>query len=255
MSWRRSWALVRHESRILRRDPLPFVLSVTLPLFMMWFLRPAMAAIFSATDGPQDGAAQAVPGMAVLYAMFLVANVAFGFLRELDWRTWSRLRSTDASTAELIVGKLVPGFVVVTGLLFLLVGAGVHLFSLDVEGSWWAVVALLALFGAWLTACGAVIAAICRTAPQATAIANLLTLVLSGIGGALFPAETLPSWVRVVDPLAPTTHVMDGLRNTIEGGDLASVASDLGVLTLWCAATAALGLWAVGRRLTAEAVL
>lgn len=255
MSWRRSSALVRHELRILRHDPLPFMLSVCLPLVMMWFLRPAMAAIFSATDGPDDGAAQAVPGMAVLYAMFLIANVAFGFLREVDWRTWSRLRATQATAADLVVGKLVPGFVVVTGLLLGLIVAGVRLFSLEMRGSWWAVVALLAVFGGWLTACGAVIAAICRTLPQATAIANLLTLVLCGIGGVLMPTETLPGWVQFVGPAAPTSRVMGGLRDAIGGADLADIAGDLGVLALWCAVTTALGLWTVGRKMTAEAVL
>lgn len=245
MSLRRSGALVRHELRILRHDPLPFVLSFVLPLVMMWLLRPAFTAIFASTGGPNNGAAQAVPGMIVLYAMFLVANIAFGFLREQDWRTWSRLRAAGPSSIELIVGKLVPGFGVVTALMGTLFVVGSTVFGLQVRGSMFAIAALLVLFAAWLTACGAAIAGLCRTAPQATALANLLSLGVGGLGGVLIPAETLPDWVQVVAHLNPAWWVMQGLRGSISGAQ--SAVGPLFALAVSVLVTGMIAVFAVER--------
>lgn len=242
---RRSGGLIRHEFRILRRDPLPFVLSLVLPLVMMWLLRPAFTAIFSAIAGSGNGAAQAVPGMAILYAMFLVANVAFGFQRERDWRTWARLRAGGATPVELVAGKLIPGFVVVTGLMLVLFTVGTLVFDLDVRGPTVQIVVLIVLFGAWLTTCGAIVAAICKTTAQATAVANLLSLGVGGLGGVLIPAETLPHWVQVGAHGMPTWWVMEGLRGTIRGN--ASATGPLLVLTIWLVCTGAIAIGAIDR--------
>lgn len=243
MSMHRSSALIRHELRILRRDPLPFILSFVLPLVMMWLLRPAFSAIFATIGGSGNGAAQAVPGMAVLYAMFLVANVAFGFQRERDWHTWARLRAGGASPIELAAGKLVPGFVVVTGLMLVLFAVGTFVFDLRIRGPAMQIVALILIFGAWLTTCGAIVAAVCKTTAQATAVANLLSLGVGGLGGVLIPAETLPHWVQVAAHGTPTWWVMQGLRSTINGTGFA--AGPILVLTFWLLFTAAVAVAAV----------
>ena len=245
MSLRRSSALVRHEFRILRHDPLPFVLSFVLPLVMMWLLRDAFRAIFASTGGPDNGAAQAVPGMVVLYAMFLVANVAFGFLRERDWHTWARLRGAGPSAADLTAGKLFPGFCAITLLMAVLFAVGTVAFRLDIHGSVLSVGVLIVLFGAWLTACGGVIARLCRTAPQATAMANLLALCVGGFGGALIPAETLPEWVQVVAHANPAWWVMQGFRGSVTGE--VSPTGPILVLTAWLVVTGAIAVVTVDR--------
>jgi ABC-2 type transport system permease protein len=252
MSVRRSWTLIGHEARILRHDPLPFILSILLPLVMMWLLRPAFDAMFQALSGSVDGAAQAVPGMAVLYATFLVANVAFGFLREFEWTTWTRLRLAGASAGDLIVSKLVPGFLAVFLLMELLLGGAGRLFGLQVQGSWMAVTLLVVLFSAWLTAAGAVIAGVCHTAAQATAVANLIALACGGLGGVIVPAETLPVWAARIGSVLPTRSVMSGLRDAISGSGVSDVRSQVVALGLWTLATIAVAAFLLGRTVTSE---
>ncbi|MHB1787054.1 MAG: ABC transporter permease [Acidimicrobiales bacterium] len=66
----RSWAVVRHEVRIFRRDPVFFAIFTTMPLIVMAFIIPAFRYLPSAPhSGNSSGADQAVPGMAVLFAL------------------------------------------------------------------------------------------------------------------------------------------------------------------------------------------
>src|SRR5947209_9183011 len=88
----RSAAVARHELRLLRRDPV-FLLTFTLmPLIVMAFIKPAFRYMLAAQNGARvNGAEQAVPGVAVMFSMFLVGSVGFAFFREYGWGTWERV--------------------------------------------------------------------------------------------------------------------------------------------------------------------
>jgi ABC-2 type transport system permease protein len=239
MSVHRSRVLVAHELRILRHDPLPFVISFLFPLLLMAFLKPMFAATLTALGvAGANGAEQAVPGMALMFSMFLISNVAFGFIREHDWRTWDRLRTTHASTGDLLVGKLVPGFLVTAGLLVSLLLVGGIVFGLHVAGSVAGLGVVAIAMGLWMTTAGAVLAAVCRTAAQATAIANFLTMALCGLGGVITPIESLPGWAATVAPIAPTYWAMKAFTTLIGGGSFTDVALDLLVLLGFVVVTA-----------------
>src|SRR2546430_16850938 len=70
-SWRRSWAVCGNDLRILRRDPLPLVVLVSMPLLFMGFLQPSLrAALVEHGYRGANGSEQAVPGMAGMFLPF-----------------------------------------------------------------------------------------------------------------------------------------------------------------------------------------
>src|SRR5690349_3674508 len=92
-----SLAIVRHEWRILLREPMPVIVMTFMPLVLMALFEPVFAA----------GTAQSVPGMTVLFGFFLVGQVGYAFFREHAWGTWERLRATDLSRPQLLGAKVV----------------------------------------------------------------------------------------------------------------------------------------------------
>src|SRR6266540_5966166 len=109
MSPRRTVAIVRHELRLISRDPLPILILVVFPLIMMSFLKPAFRfALVASGYSHANGAEQVVPGQAVLNGFFIVGMTSFAFFSEYGWNTWERLRASHASSAEIITGKAVP---------------------------------------------------------------------------------------------------------------------------------------------------
>src|SRR4051794_40514627 len=89
----RSGALIRHSTRLAVRDVPSMVILVFMPLLLIVFLRSTFGpALVHEGYKTANGAEQAVPGMAVMFAFFLVPQVGYSFYREHSWRTWTRLR-------------------------------------------------------------------------------------------------------------------------------------------------------------------
>src|SRR3954452_24921873 len=116
-------SIVRHELRVLRREPMPLILMTLMPLALMALFKPVFAA----------GAAQSVPGMTVLFAFFLVGQVGYVFFREHAWGTWERLRATELAPRQIMIGKVLLRLGVSSVQFAFLFSAGALLFVLTVN--------------------------------------------------------------------------------------------------------------------------
>jgi ABC-2 type transport system permease protein len=232
MSWRRSMAVVRHDLRILRSDPVFLVMMIGMPLVLMAFTEP----VFSAEH--------AVPGMAVMFSLFLVGNLGFSVFREHGWCTWERLRASCASAPEIMIGKAITPLGMLAVQLGVLFALGSILFGLEVRGSVLALVVLAATYALCLLALGAVALAVCRSVMQLNAFTNLGAMLFAGLGGALAPIPDLPAWARTIAPVTPSYWAMRGFRDVIlDGEGLAAVALPAGVLLVAAATLIAVASW------------
>ena len=243
MSPSRSAALVRHELRLMLADGASLLSLILMPLVMMAFFKPLARLALNQDDPTANGSEYTVPAMTTMFAFFLVGFIGFAFFSEHQWNTWERLRASQATNAEILVGKIVPAL----GLCLLqqtaLFGAGFALFGLRVRGSLVGVLLVCAALAVCLVAVGTLLAAVLKTQQQLNAISNLGAMVLAGVSGALVPLSILPSWARIIAPVAPQYWAMRGFRATIlDGQGLAGVALPIGVLLAIAAVAAGLAL-------------
>jgi ABC-2 type transport system permease protein len=219
MSRRRTSAIVGHELRLLTRDPLPVMVLVVFPLILMAFLKPTFALALAAHGYPgANGAEQVVPGQAVINGFYIVGMTSFAFFAEYGWNTWDRLRVSNATSAEIIIGKALPLFAVSATQFLVIFAIGVPLFHLHSRGPFTALVPLIAAFATCLVMLGVMITALCRTIQQVSAFAMGGLVLFGALGGALVPLEVLPGWARAVAPATPTYWVMRGFRSVILDG-------------------------------------
>lgn len=242
--WGRVLALARHEVRILVSDPLPIVLLFAFPLAVIAFFKPALElALFSEGYVRATGAEQAVPGVAVTFSLFLVGFVGLSFFREHGWGTWDRLLVSPTSTAGVLVGKLVPIAGVAMVQLAFLFSLGVGVFGLRVRGSAVALAVVCVSLATCSVSLGMAVVAGARTLQQVNIVANLGTVVLAGLGGALVPVSLLPGWTGAVAPAVPPYWAMRGFRAVIlDGGGLSAVALPAAVLVGFTGAFVALAM-------------
>jgi ABC-2 type transport system permease protein len=232
LSGHRIWAVVRHDLRILRSDPLYLIIFVTMPLLVMGFLKPAFRGTL-VLSGIKDanGAEQAVPGITVLFAFFLVSNVGFGVFREYGWATWERVRASPSSAIEVMAGKVVVPLLSLALQLTILFGIGGLLFSLRVRGSYFGIVLVGGALAMALVGLGLMLLAVCRTVMQLSAVSNLGAVLFAGLGGAVAPISSLPRWAAVIAPATPSYWAMRGFRSVIiDGQGVGAVALPTGVL-------------------------
>jgi ABC-2 type transport system permease protein len=244
-SARRILAIVEHELRLARRDPTPLMVLIVFPVITIAFLKPALQpALVQAGYRNATGAEQVVPGQAVMSAFFLVSLVTFAFFAEHGWGTWDRLRASPATSIEIVVGKSVPRVAIGIAEFALVLGVGVVLFGLSMQGDALALVPLVVAFCVCLVLLGVAATALSRTAQQANAFAFTGMVLFGAIGGAFVPFNVLPGWAQTIAPATPTYWAMRGMRSVVlDGQGLGGVIRPTGMLAGMALLFAAIAVW------------
>jgi ABC-2 type transport system permease protein len=238
---RHSLALARQDLRLLRRDPVFFAVFLFMPLVLIAFVKPLLRSTLAA-DGVSGatGAEHAVPGMAVLFALFLTGQIGWHFFREHGWNTWDRLRASPASPFEVVLGKALVPVAQLFGYMLFVFALAALLFEFDVRGGVVALVLVSASFATAVVALSLALVALCDTAMQLNAVTNLGTMLLAGVGGAVTPLGELPDWVEPLAHATPTYWAMRGFREvTLGDPSMAAVAGPVLALLAFAALFAA----------------
>ena len=245
MSPRSSWAIFRHEMRVMWSDPSTVIFVILMPLVLVALTKELFANALRA-EGYTDanGSEFGVPGMAVAFAAFGVGYAGFTFFRDHGWGTWDRLRATPASSVDIMVGKVVPNVLVTVLQLGLLFALGRPLFGLEVRGSWAALALLVVVLALSLSAFGMLVTSIARTMNQLNAVGSVGGMALAMLGGAWVPVAAMPGWAQAVAPAIPTYWAMEGFQDVIlDGAGVSHVATEAAVLAGFGALFTVLAAW------------
>ncbi len=176
------------------------------------------------------GFSQSVPGMASMYVMITIFPAIAAFIVERKQWTLQRLATMPISRAQIGAGKMLARFVlgmISFSIMFafgLLVGARYGNDPL-------ATILLMVTFTLAITGLALALTAFLKNETQAQGVTLLLSLTLAPLGGAWWPLEIVPAWMRAVGQISPVYWVMDGFRDlTFYGGSLATVLPNIAVL-------------------------
>jgi ABC-2 type transport system permease protein len=175
-----------------------------------------------------------VPGiiaLAVMSTAFTSQAIATGFERR--YGVLKRLGATPLSRAGLIAAKTLTVLSVELVQAVVILGVGLALGwrpTASPPATAWVVLLLLAGTAAF-SGLALLMAGTLR--PEATlAAANLVYLVLLGVGGVIFPLTRFPAGAQPVLRLLPSGALSDGLHSVLQhGGGLP--LRDLAVLAAW----------------------
>jgi ABC-2 type transport system permease protein len=204
-----------------------------MPLLLTAFLLPSAKAQLQAADfAHATGAEQLVPGMAVMFAFMMGMNlVATLFYREHAWGTWERVRAGSTSTLDLVLGKTAPLYAFLLAQMAILFVIGRLFFGFDPNGSLLALALVAAAFVASLVAFGVMLVATCSTLDQVLMFGNLGGMIMSGIGGALAPASSLPGWAQWLAHGTPPYWALNAFRDiSLEGAGVTQTAGSMAIL-------------------------
>jgi len=179
-----------------------------------------------------------VPGilaLAVLSTAFTSQAIATGFERR--YGVLKRLGATPLTRTGLIGAKTLTVLAVEVLQFIVIAGLGAALgWRPHTSAAGVASAVLLVLAGtAAFSGLALLLAGILR-AEATLAAANLLYLIMLGIGGVVFPLARFPAGIVPVLKLLPAGALADGLRGTLSHG-AGLPAADLLVLLAWAAVT------------------
>jgi len=217
--------------------------SLLMPIFFLAFLGLPMS-FASQIPVPEgigylDFLAPGIVGMTLLFAgtmsgASVIWDKEFGFLKEVLVAPVNRFsvilgRSLGGMTTAIIQALIIVGIAV---------AMGVQLSS--VPGFLLAILVMI-LTCATFTGLGLIIATKLGNLEGFMAIMNLIVFPIFLLSGALFPIQSMPSWLRYIMYIDPLTYGVDGLRGTLIGISAFPLWLDFTVLIALCIALATLG--------------
>jgi ABC-2 type transport system permease protein len=187
-----------------------------------------------------------VPSYTVMFAFFLVLTVGWLFVAERRQGTMKRLRAAPLSRTQLLLGKMVPCFLLSMGQGFFLLAAGKLVFDMRLghQPLWLAAVVVATSVAAM--GLSLLVASLARTEAQVAIYGTLLVLVLAGISGCLMgDPELMPERMKLLSRFTPHAWAMDAYSQLLlrPEPNLVLVAQACGVLILFGAGFVALAWW------------
>ncbi len=221
------------ELRTLLRNGEQLLLTLIIPVLLLVVF--SSEALISFGRGSRiNFLAPGILALAVMSTSFTSLAIGTGFERR--YGVLKRLGATPLSRSGLIAAKAVTvgvveiGQVVVIVAVSLALGWAPHLTAASVV---WALL-VLAAGSAAFSGLAMLMAGTLR-AEATLAAANLVYLVLLGIGGVIFPLTRFPAGMRPVLRLLPSGAMSDGLHSVLQAG-AGLPGRDLLVLALWAIA-------------------
>ncbi|CAG0945241.1 putative multidrug ABC transporter permease YbhR [Gammaproteobacteria bacterium] len=164
-------------------------------------------------------AVQIVPALiGVILTMTMVVFTAIALVRERERGNLELLITTPVRPVELMLGKLLPYVAVGLVQTSIVLGAGVLLFQVPVNGSVVDLYAGAILFIAATLALGLLVSTVARTQFQAMQLGYFILLPSILLSGFMFPFEGMPLAVQWLAQLLPLTHFNEILRGVILRG-------------------------------------
>ena len=186
-----------------------------------------------------SGFGQSVPGMGSMYVLFAVLPMSAAFLRERRQWTIQRTLTMPVSRAQVLGGKLLGYFVIGAIQLTVIFTFG-YLLGLRYGSDPLALILTMCAFILSATGLALMLTTFTKTETQASSINLLVALTLAPLGGAWWPLDIVPGWMRIVGHVSPIAWAMDAynaliFRDAGIGGVMLPVLALLGMAALFFA--------------------
>jgi ABC-2 type transport system permease protein len=176
----------------------------------------------------RKSAINVVPGLiGVILTMTLVMFTAMAIVRERERGNLEMLITTPVSSAELMIGKVLPYIVVGLVQATVILVLGGWLFDVPVAGGLWSVYAVSMLLIIANLSMGLLISTVAQSQFQAMQMTFFLFLPSMLLSGFMFPFDGMPAPAQWLAEILPLTHFMRLIRGVmLRGAELPELWHD-----------------------------
>lgn len=184
-------------------------------------------------------------GLGVMFLLFTATGAGGALIEERESGTLDRLLSTRITMGELLAGKLLHLASLGVVQLVVMFTWGWVFFGLELPSHFAGFLAMSVPTALACSAFGLVLATLARTRKQLVALANLLVLSISALGGSMFPRFLMPESLQKAGLVVFNSWALEGFLKVFWREEpLAALAPEIAVLLAWSVA-----LFVLARRL------
>jgi ABC-2 type transport system permease protein len=174
------------------------------------------AAGAKATFTQQDLFSIILPGMAIMFLLFIVQSLMRDIISEREDGKLRRMMTTPLRPVELIGARIFGGWAMGVVVLLVMIAAGTLIFRAK-----WGPFGYFLLLGAvasfWTASFFSLLHALVRNRNQAGALGAPIILAFSLFGGSMMNPEAMPKAFRAVGVLTPNRWFIDGAALVRDG--------------------------------------
>ena len=177
-------------------------------------------------------AEQNVPGYTIFGVFFIVQVIATSILAEKQNGTFRRLLVAPLPRVALLLGKLIPYYVINLIQVASMFAIGHFIFNMSLGNAPLAMIVVTLATAAAATGLGLLVATLGKTPEQIGGLSTLLALTLAAIGGMMVPVFTMPEFMQTISKISPHNWALAGYQDVIVRGlGLADVWQEVAVLS------------------------
>lgn len=168
-----------------------------------------------------------VPGYSLMFVYFLIPSLALTVIEERQTGTLRRLLAAPLGRSQILLGKLLPYFLIGAGQFIFVLTASRLLFGVDLGRSIAALGIMITASALAMGGLGILIAAFARSEGQADGLSTIIILAMAVVSGAMFPNIAIPG----LQVITPHYWSMQGFLNaTLYGQGVSGVLGPAGIL-------------------------
>jgi ABC-2 type transport system permease protein len=191
-----------------------------------------------------------VPGATVLFVFLMAGTTAMSIYSEKKTGTFRRLLAAPLAKAELLTGKMLPGFVIVLIQIAIIFAASIlllPLIGLDrlyLGNDLLAVVVVSVVVALCSASLGLLIASVARTEAQISGISVVALWVMGAVSGAFVPTFFLGDFLGTVGKVTPQYWAVSAYTALfVRGQTLANIVPELAIIVGFTLVFFTIGLW------------
>jgi ABC-2 type transport system permease protein len=178
-----------------------------------------------------------VAGFAILFAFLIAQDTASSIFGERREGTFRRLLAAPMSKGDLLLGKMLPNFLIVLLQMAIIFAASLVLLPLlgldppEMGNSLLGLIVVTIMVALCSTSLGILIAALARTQSQVGGISSLVLWLAGLFGGAFIPGFLLSGFLDTIGKVVPHYWALQAYNNLmIRGQGLVDILPELGIL-------------------------
>lgn len=189
------------------------------------------------------------PGFAVLFLLFTMLASAKTIHEERESGTYERLMAAPLTKTSIIAGKMLGSYVLASLQILLLIGLGSLLFGIRWGSHPGATVIMALVTAAGATSLAMVIAAAARTGRQTDNVGTAFILVMSLVGGSMWPIEQAPAAFQRLGRFTFNYWAHGGFKKLVfEDVGLAGITQEIAIISAMSAVFVVVAVILLSRR-------
>ena len=161
---------------------------------------------------------QNVPGYTIYGVFFIMTTIATGLFREKDQGTFRRLQAAPVSRPALLIGKMLPYYLINLLQIALMFTVGVVIFHMSLGDDPLALILVSLATAAAANGLGLLLAALGKSQEQAGNLGTVLSIVLAALGGMMVPRSVMPAFMQKLSLVTPHAWALTGFQDIIVRG-------------------------------------